>query len=174
MNPSHAFRGPSTPSSRFALWAALAVVLGLLLLPGTVSGKVRHGYHYAGTTSQHGLTFNLFLTPTGSTGWTLDAKYKADFSPSRCGNAFLFASSTHLIAKNVHIHTVIPNVRTKLVVKNGKGQNNRFIKGHTVKNFTAIFTKGKVTGSFSNDSFRFHSTRCSTGRVTFSASRLAF
>ncbi len=38
----------------------------------------------------------------------------------------------------------------------------------------AVFTKGKVAGSFANDTFLFHSTHCSTGAVTFSASRVAF
>ena len=154
-------------SMRIPRWVALAAVLGALAFPGAVSGKsLRCCYDYVGTISQHNRFFDLNLMRTTSNGsdYQLQARWRPDFSPAKCANAFLFMPQTTLKA-TVHI----PGSTHQFVIKDGVANENRFIKVHKVKNFTAVFTKGRVTGSFANDTFLFHGTRCSTGPIIFSA-----
>ena len=165
--------------SRVVLGFALAAMLGTLIVPGGVAGKATTVccYHYVGTITQnhHSHFFDLNLTRNSSgSGWQVLARWRPTFSPKKCSTAFLSTPQTTLTANNVHIKSVVPKVKSKLVVKNGKGETNHFIHSHKVKNFTAVFTKGKVTGSFTNDTFVFQGVKCTTGPITFSAVHVAF
>jgi len=184
-------KGSPRPRKKLAstLFSSVLVsAAGVAALTSSASAAVTVSYYYRGTISQqnHSGFFDMYLTRNSSgEGYQLSARWRPVFSPAECSDAFLFTPQTVLTA-NVQLQTVIPQVETKLEVKEGVATGNyekSLVHAHMVENFTAVFTKGKVTGSFTNDTYIFHSARktasgsplisttCSTGPITFIASR---
>lgn len=122
-------------------------------------------WNYVGTTSQVANrngdhpTFLLHLQTQTGGGYSLTARWGAKYYPANpCSgyNASRLAAS-HVPISAAHMFSIARD--TDVLPAS---------PGHVVTNFTAQFTRGKVSGSFT-DSWASDGTPCSTGVVTFSA-----
>lgn len=142
------------------------VVLGVLGTSGAGLGAGPvYNYNYGGTTSQNH-PFHLSLSGNSS-GYSFFASWYDTYTPSPC-NADILEPRTTLRIATVHLHG------TDLTIT-GAVASPRSVLPHKVT-LNAVFTKGKVSGSFVDTTGSKARTgptlSCSTGTVTFAASKL--
>lgn len=144
-----------------------ALLLAALIVPAAVSGAPLAGYFsYAGTTSQHE-PFHFVLTRTAPNTYRLLASWYDRYSPAVC-NQTLGRPSTTLKLAGLHI------TNSAITISGATPQGGHTALPHRVS-LKAVFTKGKVSGSFTDTTGHRGQTgptvACSTGVVTFTAVR---
>jgi hypothetical protein len=159
--------GMRTPTQKSRVLCGFALVaLGVLGTSGSGLGAgPTYHYNYGGTTSQNH-PFHLSLSGNSS-GYSLFASWYDTYSPSPC-NDDIGEPRTYLNLATVHLHSTTLGLAGVTAVP-------RSVLPHKVT-LNAVFTKGKVSGSFVDTTGSKGRTgptlACTTGTVTFTASRL--